>query len=127
MTTRAKAVPKKRVAKKRNPEGEGVQSKLNDQPLTSVDEDRSASAEAHTLMGQWSSKVVASLMDQMAKGDRKSAQLLVELAKTEAAAKEALEHGPLRSQALLWAAEPPWEGDWPGETEYPGGGGPEPE
>ena len=60
-------------------------------------------------MGAQSWAIIERLMVQATKGDTKSAQMLVSLASKEADAKEALRHGPLRSQALAWAAELPWE------------------
>ena len=61
------------------------------------------------MMGARGSKIIEQLLVQAMKGDMKSAQMLVSLADKEAEAKEALRHGPLRSQALAWAAELPWQ------------------
>ncbi len=78
--------------------------------------------EAHEAIGKESSTIVECLMVKAKKGDTKSAQILVELAKREAEAKEALDHGPLRSQALAWAAEPQWQDEVDPEKAETGGG-----
>ena len=84
-------------------------------PGAITDEDRSLSEEAHTVMGRLSHVIVEHLLVRANQGDMKSAQMLVELAKEEAEAKEVLERGPHRSQALAWAAEPPWQDEVDGE------------
>ena len=61
------------------------------------------------MMGTLSSKILEHLVTQTIKGDMKSRQFLSDMAKKEAEAKEEFDHGPLRSQALAWAAEPPWQ------------------
>jgi hypothetical protein len=66
-------------------------------------------------------------MKRALKGDAKSTNILAELAKQEAEAKEALGHGPLRSQALEWAAEPPWQDELDAEKAETGHGSREPE
>lgn len=80
-----------------------------DSSKRTADKKKSLSEEAHSAVGAESSAIVEHLMERAKRGDRKSAQVLVELAKREAEAKEAALHGPLRSQALSWAAEPQWE------------------
>lgn len=74
-----------------------------------LDMKKSLCEEAHTTMGSESSSIIEHLLARAKRGDMKSAAMLVELAKNETRAKEALKHLPLRSQALLWAAEPPWQ------------------
>jgi len=60
-------------------------------------------------MGSQAWAIIERLVIQAMKGDVKSAHMLVGLAKKEEDAKEVLRHGPLRSQALAWAAELPWQ------------------
>jgi hypothetical protein len=70
---------------------------------------RSLTEEALIATGAQSSTMVERLMMQTMMGDAKSAHLLADLAQKEAEAKEVLDHGPLKSQALAWAAEPQWQ------------------
>jgi hypothetical protein len=76
-----------------------------------TDEEKSLGEEAVSVMGAQASKIIERLLVQMMKGDMKSAQMLVDIAKKEGEAREALRHGPLRSQALTWASELPWLDD----------------
>jgi hypothetical protein len=78
--------------------------------------------EAHKAMGGLSSTIVLQWLTKTMKGDKTSTHLLTDLAKKEAEAKEALEHGPLRSQALEWAAEPQWQEEMDGDKAETSGG-----
>ena len=112
---RAEAGKRKPAAskKERKPRTKNPEEADNSGAIT--DEDRSLSEEAHTVMGRLSHVIVEHLLVRANQGDMKSAQMLVELAKEEAEAKEVLERGPHRSQALAWAAEPPWQDEDDGE------------
>ena len=83
--------------------------------------------EAFGALGARDSKVAEELMKRAMRGDPKSTNILAEMAKKEDEEKEALEHGPLRSQAMEWAAEPPWQGELETGKGETGSGGREPE
>jgi len=100
---RAEAV-RKRASKPRTEEPTNAA-----EPVPSADESNSLGEEAFSMMGARGSKIIEHLLERAMKGDMKSAQMLVSLANKEAEAKETLRHGPLRSQALAWAAELPWQ------------------
>jgi hypothetical protein len=70
---------------------------------------KSLGEEAFDVMAKLASKLVERLLTEAMKGNMKSAEMLVKLAFKEGEAQEALRHGPLRSQALAWAAEQPWQ------------------
>jgi len=70
---------------------------------------RSSGKEAHHLMGCLSGAIVGQLAMRSKQGDPTCAKALVGMADKEALARKASDHGPLRSQALAWAAEPPWQ------------------
>jgi hypothetical protein len=80
-----------------------------DKSSSNTNEGKSLGEEAFSVMGAQASKIIERLLMQAMKGDMKSAQMLLNLANKEGEAKEALRHGPLRSQALAWAAELPWQ------------------
>ena len=82
----------------------------------------SIGGEAQNVMGTRTSSIVGSLLERTMRGDAKSAQMLVGLSDKEAEAMEVLEHGPLRSQALAWAAEPQWQDEVDSETAETGSG-----
>jgi hypothetical protein len=82
----------------------------------------SMGGEAHSVMGSRTSLIVENLLGRTMRGDGKSARMLQGLANKESEAKEVLKHGPLRSQALAWAAEPPWQDELDAETAETGSG-----
>jgi len=92
------------------------------EPIPNTIEVKSLGEEAFSVMGAQASKIIERLLMQAMKGDMKSAQMLVNLANKEAEAKEALRHGPLRSQALAWAAELPWQDEVDPKQGETGGG-----
>jgi hypothetical protein len=102
----------------------GGESKKTQNSGTGKDE-ASMGGEAHSVMGSRTSLIVENLLERTMRGDGKSAQMLQGLANKESEAKEVLKHGPLRSQALAWAAEPPWQDELDAETVETGGGSPE--
>jgi hypothetical protein len=100
-----KAVPGKKTASKSRSKG---RTKAQDSG-SDTGMEQSLGHEAHTVMRAQASKIAGDLLRRSMLGNLKSAQMLVGLSETEAEAKEALDHGPLRSQALEWAAEPQWQ------------------
>ena len=114
---KAKATARKKARKPRTKKPEDT-----DSSGAGTDKGKSLSEEVLTAMGAESPEIVEHLMLRAKRGDRKSAQMLVKLAKKEAEAKEALQHGPLRSQALAWAAEPPWQDEVNEDTAETGSG-----
>jgi hypothetical protein len=92
------------------------------EPIPSADEAKSFGEEAFSMMGARGSKIIEHLLERAMKGDMKSAQMLLSLANKEAEVKEALRHGPLRSQALAWAAELPWQDEVDPKQAETGGG-----
>jgi len=108
---------KPRTGKSRGPE----------QPEPDEDDGKGLNQEALGVMGDRGSKLAEELMKRAMRGDPKSTNMLAELAKKEADVMEALERGPLRSQALAWAAEPPWQDELDEEKAETGIGVREPE
>jgi len=100
-----RAVSGKKKASKR---GTGGPTKAENSESGTCKEKR-LGEEAHNVMGSRTSTIVEHLIGRTRAGDKKSAEMLKDLAEKEAEAKEALEHGPLRSQALAWEAEPQWQ------------------
>jgi len=112
-----KATKRKRASKPREKKLKGA-----DNPGATADDESGLSTEALTVVGSRASRIVEQMLFGIVRGDSKTAQMLVELAKTESEAKEALRHGPLRSQALAWAAEPQWQDEVnPEQAETVGG------
>ena len=94
----------------------------SDKPGPNTVDAKSLGEEAFSVMGAQASKIIERLLVRMMQGDMKSAEMLVMLANKEAVAKEALRHGPPRSQALAWAAELPWQDEVdPKQAEVSGG------
>jgi hypothetical protein len=114
---RTKATASRKASKPRTKKSEDTETSKH-----SKEKERRLSEEALVLTGSESSKIVERLMTQAMKGYAKSAEMLSDLAKREAEAKKAMEHGPHRSQVLAWAAEPPWRGESDEEKAESGGG-----
>ena len=97
---------RKKASKPRTEEPPGTAK-----PSACTDDEKSLGEEAASAMVARAWSIIERLVVQAMKGDMKSAQMLLDLAGKEGEAREALRHGPLRSQALLWAAELPWVDD----------------
>ena len=119
---KAKATSRKKESKARTTQPEDMEGS---EPGTG--ENTSLREEALIVAGSQSSSVVERLMVQVMRGDAKSTQMLAKLAKKEAEAKQALKHGPLRSQALAFAAEPQWQDEMNEEKAESSGGSQEAE
>jgi hypothetical protein len=129
MATNASAAEAKKAgAKKKATKGKRESKPRAEEPTetneteTIAEESTSLSEEALKVMGSQSAKIAEQLLEQTIKGQKKGAQMLSKLAKKEAEAKEALDHGPLRSQALAWAAEPQWQDEAEDENAETGSG-----
>jgi hypothetical protein len=117
-----KATKRKKASKPRTKKPEGARK-----AGSRTKKEKSVNAEAHFVVGSRLSTIVEHLLGRSMTGDTKSAQLLVGMADKEAEAKEALRHGPLRSQALAWAAEPEWQDEMDMEKAETSSGGREAE
>ncbi len=104
------------AAKRKNASKPRTKKREDTDSPVSTHKKKGLSEEALEMMCSESSELVEHFWARAKRGDIRSAQMLVELAKNETKAKEALKHLPLRSQALAWAAEPQWQDDADGET-----------
>jgi hypothetical protein len=88
-------------------------------PEPDTGEQKRLGQEAHRVMRLRFSMMVERLVGRTLMGDQRSSNHLVKLSDKEAKeaeAKAALDHGPRRSQALIWASEPAWQEEVDQET-----------
>lgn len=83
--------------------------------------DRLKEAVDRKLKGS-SGELASLLLDKARGGDMPSLRLLVSLAEHHKPKEKVVDHGPLRSQALAWAAEPEWVDPEEGGLDGEGGG-----